>query len=336
MSASISTPDANMVSSMGMSSLVKALPVAKGPKDPKHKVFELVFDHLLKQAEQQTASILYWTSRNPDHNPMSLLVLFDQVDYEVLGNRAPQRKRHRIIGVLNQIDRRSRTKFKLVFRPWEMIYNEGNEPSFTRVGWICPTRDQFLLFVGEPESIPYLHTALMRPRPANCPITHSIQSVRIFITEFFRYAYGKDFEAILHLPNLKQVAIDVGTVRVPSNIPKRKRHQHNAELPIDINLFPSLVEWERKHRQEMKPVWNKLRQKGIKLVCYAPGAGDVELLELIRKDDGSVRMKFLGPVCNCYDPQRHPIAISMKADNGCQLDVISRGDLARRGGLHGH
>ncbi|KAK1457307.1 hypothetical protein CCUS01_01775 [Colletotrichum cuscutae] len=330
MSASTSTPDAKMASSMNMSSLGNALSVVMDTKDPKHKVFELVFDYLLKEAEQKTDSILYWTSRDPTPDAKSRLTVFDQVDYAALGNRAPQRKRFRIVGILNQIDRRSRIKFKLVFRPWEMIYVEDAEPGFVRVGWICPTRDHFLIFVGERESIPHLYAALMRPRPANCLITHSIQSVRIFITELYRYAYGKDFEAILQLPNLKQVAIDVGVIRILST-PKRKRHQHNSELPLDSRLFPSLIEWERKYRQEMKPVWAKLQQKDIKLVCYAPGAGDVELLELIRKNDGSVRMKFLDPVCHCYDNQRHPVILAMKADNGGQLNMLSRDDLARGG-----
>ncbi|OHF04515.1 hypothetical protein CORC01_00367 [Colletotrichum orchidophilum] len=281
------------MSSTDMSSLRKAQP---------YVVFELVFDLLLEQAKQETESIPFSIVYIPND---SLVMRCEPVDYAKLGNR------FHLVGNLCQIDRRSRVKFKLVFHPFEMAFSRMKyEVGFWRIVWICPTVDHFLLYTGEyTMSLPPIVAHLDVPHPMQCAVTHSIQRVGLFVTKLFDdYIYRSQFEVILELPSLKEVVISI--------IPKRARHDHAADLTIDAMLFPELAAWEQKYHETMKPVWAKLKQKGIKVLGCEPGAEKGDILELIHTENGSVRMRFMDPVCNCYNVAYRLLMLVKEAANG--------------------
>ncbi|TQN71043.1 hypothetical protein CSHISOI_04420, partial [Colletotrichum shisoi] len=292
--------DATPTSSIDMAALRGALPdsastspAAKGPSSVPYEIFLQIIDALAQQVEEKVEPVLFWLTCYPAATNDMLVT--DQVDYAGLGNKAPQRQRWRLLRNVTRIDHKTRAKMlETRFRPVGMAFMETGS-DFFRTGWICPARDMFLPFVGDRYKVPRLKATLLWPSRSSRAVIQSIQRVRVFKTEFFRYSFGKDVEVLLRLPNVKEISIDMGQIVIVRNTPKAKRHDHAAEMPIDPMLFPELVMWEIQHGKEMKPIWEGAKARGVRILAYSgSGGANLDILELFHTKNG-IRMRFLDP-----------------------------------------
>ncbi|KAF9873469.1 hypothetical protein CkaCkLH20_08928 [Colletotrichum karsti] len=274
-----------------------ALPGKPGPSSMPYEIFLKIFDALVAEAEEDSEPILHWTTINPD-TPGHLL-LMDQKDYDRPG--APQEKRFAVIGNLLKIDSRSRRHIQATaFRPVEMMFRVGMDDAFVAVGWICPSVDRFMPWTGEKWKIPTLKKLMLNPTPDLVYIVSAMRSIQVNVTELFRYTYVKDFQDMLKLANLDDIAIRGGLKITAPAVKPQDRHNHTDLLPIDPLLLPELAQWARKYGNSLlKKVWPEMKERGIRLFVSESDKVDIDILELFYTPDG-IRMRFLDPVCRCY------------------------------------
>ncbi|OLN96154.1 hypothetical protein CCHL11_03196 [Colletotrichum chlorophyti] len=267
-------------------------------KEIPFEIFLAITEKLIEDAEQVRNKITWWMTYSHD-NPSRLCIFDEHADSESVDGWLKQR--FLTVRLPSQINRKTRDLVhrKLRRLPMERRRSSTNINSPCTVdAWVRPGLDYFIPYFARfcPDVLPYerqFHQAVLLPTPKGYDFLQCVERIFLPAMDFLCAHNTTGFGALLKLPNLKHIIVNIGPAEAKIRQPGT---MHPGTGPIEGDMFPALARWNA-HRVAPLKIWEPFKEKGVALYAVACGFRD-PVVELLLDDQG-VRVRYLQPNCTC-------------------------------------